>query len=125
MVNIYTLIWKPNTDRKLKICTKFSKHFIMHSFVSECCHSALQEDSHFVSFFLSLFVLSSLLTHVIFPSPYKAFFSSRLFPLQNHITPYTSKLISLLFFIFLTSLPLRILFMPCFITLHVTFFAFF
>ena len=79
MVNLYALIWKHTTDRKLKIFTKFSKHFIMHSFVSKCCNSALQEDSHFVRFFLSLFVLSSLLTHVIFPSPYKAFFSSRLF----------------------------------------------
>lgn len=60
----------------------------MHSCVSECMWTCKRTRILLTSFFL--FCCSSLSTHVMFPS--HSIFSSRRFPLQNHITPYTSKL---------------------------------
>ena len=66
------------------------------------------------------FLVSSLLTHKLFFLPQNNLLLAG-FLIRNHITPYTLNLYRCYFSSFWTSLYLRKLFMPCYITLHVTF----
>ena len=99
----------------------------MHLFPSKNIWRLLGENSEkkfvSISFFFSFCYILPY-WHMLFflLNFYQANFSSRLFPLENHITPYTpQKYIAAIFHLYITPLSLRKLFMLGFITLHVTF----